>query len=197
MPSVRAALFPSPRILPKRLGGDEGQICLEGTEPAVIIVRADTSGQHTIHWSNNIVEIDADATAVRYSTTWLKHRHNSSRSGSLNVDTLQSEELQRTLPPGSCNLYTFPIIKTSMDPRGRQPTAAELRILHRIVVALYTQSGCLDQPDEVGAHPVYALAVSNVPESIALVVELHRQRPDLMAVTHVRHRSGEVPVFLA
>ena len=48
---------------------------------------------------------------------------------------------------------------------------------------------------QVGAFPIHALTVCNSPESIALVLELCRQRPDLMSLTHVRHRAG-MPIFL-
>ena len=196
MKMITALSNPRPRSK-KKLGEDEAQICLKGTEPAVFMVRVDTSGQHTIHWSDNIVEVDTDVDVIKYSTQWLKRarRHQVQPTIADAPSGVTSQEVQNTLPAGSCNLYNFPIIKTSTDPKGRHPTATELRILHRIMIALYMQSGCLDRPDEVGAYPVHALAVSNVPESIALVVELHRQRPDLMTLMHVGHRSG-VPVFV-
>ena len=48
---------------------------------------------------------------------------------------------------------------------------------------------------QVGAQPVHALAVCNVPESISLVVDLYKQRPSLMSAVHVRNRKG-LPLFL-
>ena len=72
---------------------------------------------------------------------------------------------------------------------------ARPRDFDELLLAAYTQGALLDVPDEVGAYAIHGLAVCNTPESVALVIELYRQRPALMKHLHTSHRAG-IPLFV-
>ena len=203
----------------------EVEIKIEGTSPSVFRVRVDSRDQHTIDWSVDVRELDDSTEmeplgasdggggardlwyellqerrgAWRKAASLARAQRTVDADGVAKIDLAavhtahRAEEL--TLPAGSCNLYAFPLVKTSREPRGSHPTAAGLRTLKKIVLALYSQTGCLDCEDQVGAQPVHALAVCNVPEAISLVVDLYRLRPQLMSRVHTSTRTG-MPLFL-
>jgi hypothetical protein len=106
----------------------------------------------------------------------------------------ETESGDRGLPDGSCNLYTFPNIRTPENPRGVEPTATGLRILKRLLLELAASTPALTLPDQVGAFAIHALMVCNTEASLELAMELIEAQPHMLTQVHVNHRSGE-PVF--
>ena len=94
------------------------------------------------------------------------------------------------LPPGSCNLYSFPaFISREPGQEGDQcvPTGKQLELLCRLVLAAVSlQDGrvwcsCVDAS---GAYPVHALLIANTSPSIALALIILRQLPHLLLQQH-------------
>ena len=142
----------------------EEEIELEGCSPSVLKVRLRSSGQHTLFWKKEIVEVADELMQEKHGPVdrremWRKaaamaraHR----TLGENDVAKLDETALHNvakqeelTLPAGSCNLYTYPLIKTASEPNGCYPTAAGLRTLKKIIFALYAQTNLLDCEDQV------------------------------------------------
>ena len=101
-----------------------------------------------------------------------------------------------SLPAGSCNLYTYPLVASAEFPKGERPSASGLRLLRQIVFQLIHQTSACDRPDEVGAFAIHALVVCNNPDSLALAMDLYRAAPrKLLPLVHVPHRNG-TPIFV-
>ena len=142
-------------------------IDLVDTDPRIVTVVVDTSGQHTLSWTSAIDE-----------------------SPENNLDAMDDG-----LPEDSkCNLYLFPTIMTPREPRGERPSMAGIRLLRRIFIYLAENTNALTVPDEVGAFAIHALVVCNTPESLELSMELFERVPALLAQVHVKHRAG-FPLF--
>ena len=114
------------------------------------------------------------------------------------------DDPESVLPPGQCNLYTFPTVV--IDPKAllmqRQVTnfrasGAQLQILEKILIykATDAKSRFFHSPDLVGAYLTHALVVGNTEKSLSLACKIFEANPSLLAQVHTKHRSG-LPLFV-
>lgn len=95
-----------------------------------------------------------------------------------------------SIPPGRCNLYTYPFVTTLA---GRETFVPEsLTPLKRVVLASLADPQCsyFEVADEVGAYFIHCLLVANTPEALELAWELLKAKPSLLCVVHTDHRKG-------
>ena len=84
------------------------------------------------------------------------------------------------LPPGSCNLYTFPSVG------GNELTDAPLAALSALVIGLCDapEADVMSIPDSSGARLFHGLLIANNPPAINLCLSILTRRPSLMLLAH-------------
>ena len=91
------------------------------------------------------------------------------------------------LPPGTVNLYAYPMctIKSGGVERAEEATGATLEALGWLIAELAVGAhAAFYRPDASGGLPIHALAIANTKESLNLVVDLCRGNPRLVMQAH-------------
>lgn len=90
------------------------------------------------------------------------------------------------LPPGSCNLYTFPRVQLAGESQDCELEGARLQALMRLLLACAsdTSNKILHTPDGAGAYPLHGLIVCNTKASLEVGLALFRRQPTLLLQQH-------------
>ena len=94
------------------------------------------------------------------------------------------------LPPGSCNLYTYPKCSFSHLRQGKvvNPSIEQLYVLEELIRALMLdedETVCIaNKRDVVGAAPLHGLVVANTKPALGLALAIYRSKPALLQLCH-------------
>ena len=129
---------------------------------------------------------------------------------------------QSPLPPGSCNLYTYPSFlpleeeggdggdggggddgdggrwyrMADEEPALVLPTASQIELLDGVLLELQRNTpDSMRQRDESGAQPAHALCVANTEASLSLAMRLYTIDPELIAEGHVDMPGSPGAIF--
>jgi hypothetical protein len=105
-----------------------------------------------------------------------------SSPSSLRTHPLSHQPEEPALPKGSCLLYLYPKVMTSLE--RVQPSAAGVEVLRQMLLAIAAGTSAFTVPDPVGAYPLHALVVCNSPESLDHSIELYRRHPKWLKQVH-------------
>lgn len=87
------------------------------------------------------------------------------------------------LEPGSCNLYTFPKVKSQDSDAAEEPSHDAIGVLHAALLWL-GKEGHLLLPDGVGAYPIHSLLVCNTPAALSLSMRMFEAAPTMLTLCH-------------